>query len=73
MHRGGKKNIKSCKGKGQVTYKCRPIRISEKARIDHRCQPRLLFSKLSITIDGETKILHGKTKFKQYFPTNPSL
>ena len=53
------KNIKSCKGKSQVTYKCRPIRITPnfsmenmKARSwidvlqtlrDHRCNPRLLY------------------------------
>jgi hypothetical protein len=34
---------------------------------DHRCQSRLLYpTKLSITIDGEIKLFHGKTKFKQY-------
>jgi hypothetical protein len=33
---------------------------------EHKCQPRLLCSaKLSITIDGETKIFHDKTKFIQ--------
>jgi hypothetical protein len=31
---------------------------------EHKCQPRLLYlAKLSITIDGETKIFHDKTKF----------
>jgi hypothetical protein len=31
---------------------------------EHKCQPRLLYpAKLSITIDGETKIFHEKTKF----------
>jgi hypothetical protein len=29
--------------------------------------------KLSITIDGETKIFHDKTKFKQHLSTNPTL
>jgi hypothetical protein len=29
--------------------------------------------KLSITIDGETKIFHDKTKFTQYLSTNPAL
>jgi hypothetical protein len=30
---------------------------------EHKCQPRLLYSaKLSITIDGENKIFHDKTK-----------
>jgi hypothetical protein len=29
---------------------------------EHKCQPRLLYpAKLSITIDGETKIFHDKT------------
>jgi hypothetical protein len=41
---------------------------------EHKCQPRLLYpAKLSITIDGETKLFHDKTKFTQYFPTNPAL
>jgi hypothetical protein len=40
----------------------------------HKCQPRLLYSaKLSITIDGETKVFHVKTKFTQYLSTNPAL
>jgi hypothetical protein len=31
---------------------------------EHNCQPRLLYpAKLSITIDGETKIFHDKIKF----------
>jgi hypothetical protein len=31
---------------------------------EHNCQPRLLYpAKLSITIDGETKVFHDKTKF----------
>jgi hypothetical protein len=29
--------------------------------------------KLSITIDGETKIFHDKTKFKQFLSTNSAL
>ena len=41
---------------------------------EQKCQPRILHStKLSITKDGETKILHDKTKFKQYLSTNPVL
>ena len=33
----------------------------------HKCQARLLYpEKLSITIDGENKIFHDKTKFTQY-------
>jgi hypothetical protein len=40
----------------------------------HKCQPRLLYpAKLSITIDGETKLFHDKTKFTQYLSTNPAL
>jgi hypothetical protein len=39
---------------------------------EHKCQPRLLYpAKLSITIDGENKEFHDKTKFKQYLSTNP--
>jgi hypothetical protein len=41
---------------------------------DQRCQPQILYLvKLSITIDGKTKIFHDKTKFKQYLSTNPAL
>ena len=41
---------------------------------EHKCQQRLLYpTKLSITIDGESKIFHVKTKFTQYLPTNPAL
>jgi hypothetical protein len=40
---------------------------------EHKCQPRLLYpAKLSITIDGETKVFHDKTKFTHYFSTNPA-
>ena len=41
---------------------------------EHKCQPRLLYpAKLSITIDGETKVFHDKTKFTHYLSTNPAL
>jgi hypothetical protein len=41
---------------------------------EHKCQLRLLYpAKLSITIDGETKVLHDKTKFTQYLSRNPAL
>jgi len=41
---------------------------------EHKCQPRLLYpAKLAITIDGETKVFHDKTKFTQYLSTNPAL
>jgi hypothetical protein len=34
---------------------------------EHKCQPRLLYPvKLSITIDGETKVFQDKNKFTHY-------
>jgi hypothetical protein len=41
---------------------------------EHKCQPRLLYpAKLSITIDGETKVFHDETKFTQYLSMNPAI
>ena len=41
---------------------------------EHKCQSRLLYpAKVSITIDGETKVFHDKTKFTQYFSTKQAL
>jgi hypothetical protein len=41
---------------------------------EHKCQSKLLYpAKLSINIDGETKIFHDKTKFTQYFFINSAL
>jgi hypothetical protein len=41
---------------------------------EHKCQLRLLYAaKLSITIDGETKVLYDKTKFTKYLSMNPDL
>jgi hypothetical protein len=41
---------------------------------EHKCQPRLLYpAKLSIAIDGETKVFHDKTKFTHYLFRNPAL
>jgi hypothetical protein len=41
---------------------------------EHKCHPRLLYpAKHSITIDGETKVFHDKTKFTQYLSMNPAL
>ena len=41
---------------------------------EHKCKPRLLYpAKLSITIDGGTKIFDDKNKFTQYLSTNPAL
>jgi hypothetical protein len=75
--------LKAVRGKGQVTYKGKPIRIipdfspeTMKARRswtdviktlrEHKCLPSLLYpAKLSITIGGETKVFHDKTKFTQ--------
>jgi hypothetical protein len=80
------KILKAVRGKGQVTYKIRPIRITSdfspeimKARRswkdviqtlrEHKCQPRLQYpARLSITIDGENKVFHDKTKSHIIFP-----
>jgi hypothetical protein len=36
---------------------------------EHKCQPRLQYpTKLSITIDEETKVFHDKTKSHNIFP-----
>ena len=41
---------------------------------EHKCQHRLLYpAKLSITIDGETKVFHDKNKFTHYLSTNAAL
>jgi hypothetical protein len=41
---------------------------------EHDCQTRLIYpAKLSITIDGEPKVFHDKTKFTHYLSTNPAL
>ena len=41
---------------------------------EHKCLHKLLYqAKLSITIDGEIKVFHDKTKFTQYLATNPAL
>jgi hypothetical protein len=43
-------------------------------RVENKCQPMLLYpAKLSITINGETKVFHDKTKFTKYLSTNPTL
>jgi hypothetical protein len=39
---------------------------------EHKCHPRLLYpEKLSINIEGETKIFHDKTKFTQFTQIQP--
>jgi hypothetical protein len=36
---------------------------------EHKCQPRLLYpAKLSVSIDGETKVFHDKMKLLNIFP-----
>ena len=41
---------------------------------EDKCQPRLLYpAKLSITLDGETKVFHDRTKFAHYLSMNPAL
>jgi hypothetical protein len=41
---------------------------------EHKFQPRLLYlAKLSIAIDGETKVFQDKTKFTYFLSTNPAL
>jgi hypothetical protein len=41
---------------------------------EHKCQPRLLYpAKLSITVDGETKVFNDRTKFTHYLSKNPAL
>jgi hypothetical protein len=41
---------------------------------EHKFQPMLLYpAKLSITLDGETKVFHDRTKFTHYLSTNPAL
>jgi hypothetical protein len=41
---------------------------------EHKCQHRLLYpANLSITIDGEIRVFHDKTKFTQYLSMNPAL
>jgi hypothetical protein len=40
----------------------------------HKCQPSLVYpAKLTITIDGETKIFHDKARSTHYFSRNPAL
>jgi hypothetical protein len=76
--------LKAIREKCQVTCKSIRIRIpteTMKARRswtdviqtlrEHKCQHRLLYpAKLSITIDGETKVFHDKTKFTNNLSTN---
>ena len=41
---------------------------------EYKRQSRLLYpAKLSITIDGETKVFHDKTNFTQYLSRNTAL
>ena len=72
--------LKAVREKGQVTYKGRPIRITQdfspetmtarrswtdviQSQREAKSQPRLLYpTKLSISIERETKVFHNKTK-----------
>jgi hypothetical protein len=41
---------------------------------EYKCQSRLIYpAKLSIAINGKTKIFHDKNKFTQYLSTNPAI
>jgi hypothetical protein len=41
---------------------------------EHKCQPMLLYpAKLSVTINGETKVFHEKNEFTQYLCMNSVL
>ena len=41
---------------------------------EHKCQPKLLYAaKLSISLEGETKVFHNSTKFTHFLSTNPAL
>jgi hypothetical protein len=41
---------------------------------EHKCQSSPLYpAKLSITIDGETKVFHDKIKFTQYLSMNHTI
>jgi hypothetical protein len=41
---------------------------------EHKCQSKILYpAKLSMNIDGDTKIFHDKNKFTQYDSTNSAL
>jgi hypothetical protein len=47
--------------------------VSQKSR-EYKCQPRMQYPvKLSITIDGESRLFYVITKFTQYLSTNPAL
>ena len=72
--------LKGIRGKGQVTYKGRPLNRDSKSQkiLDrshtnskkHKQHFRLLYSaKLSNTIGGKNKIFHDKSEFKQYLST----
>jgi hypothetical protein len=52
----------------------RAYREAMQSLSEHKCQPSLLYpAKLSVNIDGKTKIFQDKTKCKQYLSTNQAL
>ena len=45
-----------------------------KTLTEQKWQPRILYpAKLLITLDGETKVFHDRTKFTHYLSMNPAL
>jgi hypothetical protein len=41
---------------------------------ERKCQPSILYpAKLSINLDGETKVFHDRSKFTHYLSKNPAL
>ena len=80
--------IKAAREKIQVTYKGRSIRFTQLFNRDYegqkslvlqtlreyKCHLRLLYlAKISINIDGETKMFQDKIKSIQYLSSNPAL
>ena len=81
--------LTAAKEKDRVMYKGRPMKVRllngnhENQNVLYRCaadikrpwiQPRLPYSAMiSITIDGENKVFHDKTRFKQYLSSKSAL
>ena len=60
-------SVETLKARWALAYDLRTLR-------DCRCQPRLLYpAKHSITMNGENKTFHDKTKFKHYLSINADL
>jgi hypothetical protein len=80
--------LKAVRERDQVTYKGKPIRITPDSATENmkarrswadviqentNASPGYYTAKLSITIDGETKIIHDKNKIHNIFSANPAL